>query len=233
MVCRHYYSAEVSSSPSSASPPPPPSLHPHHLPPISSPHPHHHHNCHHRSGIGESKHGLPLGRLNIRVVSMKFTKSDLPAFGENPVVRLRAIIKGGCRTVFCHSKSLNISPLYLVFLFAFSCQFFPFCPYRHPCGWCQCGPSSGPSVLQQHRGTLGWDRVPQSVTRWALICFYSLLFFFAGSFVFFFFFSSSSPLHFLPRSVFKAPSHLYAPRMQISCSMCWTWASTGTVRLSV
>jgi hypothetical protein len=46
------------------------------------------------TGIGESKYGLPLGRLSVRVVSMKFAQADILLCGENPSVRLRVLIKG-------------------------------------------------------------------------------------------------------------------------------------------
>jgi hypothetical protein len=46
------------------------------------------------TGIGESKNGLPLGRLAVRIVSMDFPQKDLKYLGDDPFVRLRISIKG-------------------------------------------------------------------------------------------------------------------------------------------
>ena len=65
-------------------------------------------------GIGESKHGLPLGRLNVRVVSIKFTKEELILFGDNPIVRLRISIKGtSSKNLFSCSFNFILSILSL------------------------------------------------------------------------------------------------------------------------
>ena len=56
----------------------------------------HSHTCYSTklTGIGESKHGLPLGRLNVRIVSLKFTASEMMIFGASPLVKMRVTIKG-------------------------------------------------------------------------------------------------------------------------------------------
>ena len=45
------------------------------------------------TGIGESKHGLPLGRLSARLVSLKFPPADLALLGKDPQICVRISIK--------------------------------------------------------------------------------------------------------------------------------------------
>jgi hypothetical protein len=50
--------------------------------------------CASTAGIGESKSGLPLGRLTLRIASMSFPSEEYRLLGPDPLVRLRVNIRG-------------------------------------------------------------------------------------------------------------------------------------------
>lgn len=46
------------------------------------------------SGIGESKQGLPLGRLSVQVVSLTMPEEEMSLLGDEPFVRVRIRLEG-------------------------------------------------------------------------------------------------------------------------------------------
>ena len=51
------------------------------------------------TGIGETKHGLPLGRLSVRIVELQdFNHKDIPKFCPGFALKIRTLIKGSRQT---------------------------------------------------------------------------------------------------------------------------------------
>ena len=65
-------------------------------------------------GIGESKSGLPLGRLTLRMVSLNVSSEDIGTIGRNSLVRLRVDIK----------SKIFILSYFILFFSLFICYFY-------------------------------------------------------------------------------------------------------------
>ena len=66
-------------------------------------------------GIGESKQGLPLGRLSIQIMTITMPEEEMTLLNDETIVRVRVDIKGNITLKRMSNLSCNVILIYLIY----------------------------------------------------------------------------------------------------------------------
>ena len=110
-------------------------------------------------GIGESKQGLPLGRLSIQILTITMPEEEMTLLNDETIVRVRVDIKGNitlkryqiCPAMLYSYIQFTMSVICLIILLPinlFVCLIFAFfLHYSHEGWWGSCGTPFGAEKL--------------------------------------------------------------------------------------